>query len=293
MCPVHTLRQRKVGKRKATPLAVSLRFPAGSLRCSVVGRCCGTRCVHFVHCAQTAAASQSTKHGHALLPMPAPRPALLGTARGEFNSNTGHRCARPRQQPTPRPSAAMARVGFPPPGGCACGAALAGWRVQRSMHALRGLARGGCLSEESAANKASSTAHPASAATQVGPEAKRRGRRRGGALCSHNFTARSERTPLRDLLPPFLVRTRKGGALPGAHPGQPMHAEPAAAKAAGTEPTPAAPHPHHLPKGAREQDRSTARWGATQTPGRPSPPPSHQRGEGARQGRGRKAGEVA
>ena len=37
-------RQRKVGKRKATPLAVSLRFAAGSLRCSVVGRRCGTRC---------------------------------------------------------------------------------------------------------------------------------------------------------------------------------------------------------------------------------------------------------
>ena len=105
--------------------------------------------------------------------------------------------------------------------------------------------------------------------------------------------AQGSQTWGRFLLPPFLVRTRKGGALPGAHPGQPMHAEPAAAKAAGTEPTPAAHHPHPLPKGAREQDRSTARWGATQTPGRPSPPPSHQRGEGARQGRGRKAGEVA
>ena len=37
------LRQRKVGKRKAAPLAVSLRFAAGSLRCSGAGRRCGTR----------------------------------------------------------------------------------------------------------------------------------------------------------------------------------------------------------------------------------------------------------
>ena len=37
------LRQRKVGKRKATPLAVSLRFAAGNLRCSGAGRRCGTR----------------------------------------------------------------------------------------------------------------------------------------------------------------------------------------------------------------------------------------------------------
>ncbi|WOP17027.1 C40 family peptidase [Ottowia sp. SB7-C50] len=37
------LRQRKVGKRKAAPLAVSLRCAAGSLRCSGAGRRCGTR----------------------------------------------------------------------------------------------------------------------------------------------------------------------------------------------------------------------------------------------------------
>ena len=36
-------RQKKVTKEKATPLAVSLRFAAGSLRCSVAGRRCGTR----------------------------------------------------------------------------------------------------------------------------------------------------------------------------------------------------------------------------------------------------------
>ena len=38
------LRQRKVPKRKATPLAVSLRFAAGNLRCSRERRCRRTRC---------------------------------------------------------------------------------------------------------------------------------------------------------------------------------------------------------------------------------------------------------
>ena len=79
-------RQKKVTKEKATPLAVSLRFAAGNLRCSGVGRRCGTRFVHCVHFARATAPSQSTKHGLAAQPMPAPRPALLGTARGEVKS---------------------------------------------------------------------------------------------------------------------------------------------------------------------------------------------------------------
>ena len=78
-------RQKKVTKEKATPLALSLRFAAGSLRCSVAGRRCGTRFA-LARSAQTTAASQSTKHGLAAQPMPAPRPALLGTARGEVKS---------------------------------------------------------------------------------------------------------------------------------------------------------------------------------------------------------------
>ena len=38
------LRQKKEGKEKATPLGVSLRFAAGSLRCSRVRRCRRTHC---------------------------------------------------------------------------------------------------------------------------------------------------------------------------------------------------------------------------------------------------------
>ena len=156
--------------------------------------------------------------------------------------------------------------------------------MQRSMHAYRGLARGGCLSEESAANKASSTAHPASAATQVGPEAKRRGRRRGGALCSHNFTARSERTPLRDLLPPFLVRTRKGGALPGAHPGQPMQAEPAAHQSTANTSNAQPLTPALSPKG-RGSKASAHQTAATQSNAQPLTPALSPKGRGSKAGR--------
>jgi len=169
-------RQKKVSKEKATPLAVSLRFAAGNLRCSVAGRCCGTRCA-LARFAQTTAASQSTKHGHAALPMPAPSPALLGTARGVGKPNTGHRCARPHS----RPSAAMARMVFNPLWlrlrRSVCGVARAPQDAR-----VRALTRGGCLSAESAANAASSTAHPANAVTQVCPGAKRRGRRLGVAF---------------------------------------------------------------------------------------------------------------
>ncbi len=39
----------------------------------------------------------------------------------------------------------------------------------------------------------------------------------------------------RFLLPPFLVRTRKGGALPGAHPGQQVFAEPSTHRTTATQ----------------------------------------------------------
>ena len=66
--------------------------------------------------------------------------------------------------------------------------------------------------------------------------------------------AQGSQTWGRFLLPPFLVRTRKGGAPPGAHPGQRAHEAP-----------------------ATKQTTSTIR-----TPESPSPPPSPQRGEGAK-----------
>ena len=65
MSPVHTLRQKKVTKEKATPLRASLRFAAGNLRCSLQAGSAQTRF------AQTRAALHP------------PEAALLGTRRGE------------------------------------------------------------------------------------------------------------------------------------------------------------------------------------------------------------------
>ena len=77
------LRQKKVGKEKATPLGVSLRFAAGNLRCSVVGRRCGT---HFAAAQRRSNNRSKLEHeaeGMLRCPQPAPRPALLGTSRGD------------------------------------------------------------------------------------------------------------------------------------------------------------------------------------------------------------------
>jgi hypothetical protein len=74
-------RQRKVSKRKATPLCVSLRFASGNLRCSLQAGSAQTRC------AQTRAA---------LFP---PEAALLGTHRGDPNTNTNTKAERAMARP--------------------------------------------------------------------------------------------------------------------------------------------------------------------------------------------------
>ena len=80
-------RQKKVGKEKATPLAVSLRFAAGSLRCSCAGRRCGTRCALAALRSNSRSESEHEAWSRLAQPMPAPRPALLGTARGEWGEH--------------------------------------------------------------------------------------------------------------------------------------------------------------------------------------------------------------
>ena len=67
--------------------------------------------------------------------------------------------------------------------------------------------------------------------------------------------AQGSQTWGRFLLPPFLVRTRKGGAPPGAHPGQRGLAESAMKQTTSTIPTPESPSPQpssHRGKGERK-----------------------------------------
>ena len=112
-------RQRKVGKRKATPLAVSLRFAADSLRCSGMGRRCGTRFAATPLRSDSRSESEHEAWSRLAQPMPAPRPALLGTARGDGGQHgpslrsapepsTGYAASsgtprRPRSRPSQRP----------------------------------------------------------------------------------------------------------------------------------------------------------------------------------------------
>ena len=89
------LAKKKVTKEKGDPTGrvpcASLR---GNLRCSGMGRRCGTRFVRCAHAARTAAASQRTKRGMLRCrARPTPCASRHGQRGGEVHS--GHRCARP------------------------------------------------------------------------------------------------------------------------------------------------------------------------------------------------------
>ena len=92
------LRQKKVGKEKATPLAVSLRFAAGNLRCSRERRC---RRTHFALAALRSDNCGKSEH-EAWASFGAParltRCASRHVQRGS-KPDTGDRCARPEMEP--------------------------------------------------------------------------------------------------------------------------------------------------------------------------------------------------
>ena len=88
------LRQRKVPKRKATPLGVSLRFAAGNLRCSRVRRCRRTRCALAALRSNNCGKSDHEAWACCAAPARLTRCASRHVQRDE-KSNSGHRCARP------------------------------------------------------------------------------------------------------------------------------------------------------------------------------------------------------
>ena len=83
------------------------------------------------------------------------------------------------------------QCGCSPPAGCACGGAVAGWACASEraclVNWLAVVVRAALRS-----SKASSTAHPAAAPTQVCPFAQRRGRRLGVAFLLGTFLWRSK-----------------------------------------------------------------------------------------------------
>ena len=164
------LRQRKEPK-KGDPTSATPALRCGAnLRHSACGVRRRTRCVHFAHCAQTTAASQSTKRVHAALHAPPRKRRAAGAASRGWKTHSGHRCARPQVWLLAGPSAAMARVGVELPSGRAEKRRAWGGHGQRSMPMHRDLACCGCLSAVNEVNAASSAAPPRARASQVAPK---------------------------------------------------------------------------------------------------------------------------
>ena len=84
-------RQKKVTKEKATPLAATLRFAAGTLRCSRAG-CAAELTARLRRFVQTCRAGTCARvggsRGHKCPPYSCPphTPALLGASRGEWDT---------------------------------------------------------------------------------------------------------------------------------------------------------------------------------------------------------------
>ena len=202
--------QEKEAKESApTSATPALRYGA-NLRRTACGVRRRTRCVHFVHCAQTTAASQSTKRVHAALHAPPRKRRAAGAASRGWETHTGHRCARPQVWLLSGPSAAMARIGVQLPSGRAEKRRAWGGHGQRSMPMRRDLTCCGCLSAVNEVNAASSAAPPQARASQAA-RSEAQGHGQWGRLFFAYF---------------LLATQKKVGAPPGAYPGPQAHAEP-------------------------------------------------------------------
>ena len=179
------LRQRKVPKRKATPLSASpaLRY----------GATCGARVWRGL--AQLAPLRVAQTHAS---PDP-PNPALLGASRGAPGYRTATRAfaalgpisrVQAPRAAQPGPSAAMARgavwmFGCPTPAGCACGGAVVGWHARRS-------ARASCsdspwMSERRAAAQSEFHGAPRNRPDAGVPRSEAQGSQTGGRLFFGDF----------------------------------------------------------------------------------------------------------
>ena len=244
--------RKKVGKESAPTSATPALRCGANLRRST----CGVR--RRTHCAltrsvQTTAASQTTKRVHPAVHAPPRKRRATGAASRGWKKNSGHRCARPWCWLFSGPSAAMARGDVHHPSGRPEKRRGWGGHGQRSMPRLRRLTCCGCLSGVSAANKASSAAPPQAQASQVA-RSEAKGHGQWGRFCVRVTSLREVSEPRCANFAYFLLATQKKvGALPGAYPGQQVHAEPTTHRTAANPSNAAAPHPSPLPKGAREQ----------------------------------------
>ena len=197
------LRQRKVGQRKTTLLSVSLRFATGNLRCSCAGRA-AELATRVRRCAQTTAASQITKAG-VLRRQPAPRPALLGTARREGGTVRAIAAlGLVRGASSAGPSAAMARVGLFTPLWLRLGRGACGMSVGVAAPTHRCLTCRGCLNGAPQA-RSEFCGTPRKRPDPGLPRSAAKGSQTWGRLFFAYF---------------LLAKQKKVSAPPGAYPGQ-------------------------------------------------------------------------
>ena len=223
-------RQKKVTKEKATPLTVSpaLRFGATCDARTWGGAAELASFTAFTSLKQPQRVR--SRSAACCAAAPAPRPALLDTARGEVKSPRAiaalglddrvweRACPRwglcssdaliagkpasTRREQNPGPSAAMARVVVSLPSGCAEERSGRGERVHRRMHPHRDLTRWRCLNGALQARSEFDSA-PRPRAPQVA-RSEAKGRSQWGRLS----------------LVTFFGETKKVTAPPGAHPGK-------------------------------------------------------------------------
>jgi len=238
-------RQRKVGKRKATPLSAS-----PSLR---YGATCGARGWRGL---------ASTRFAQTIASPDPPAAALLGAHRGDQGQQG---CCAALSLFCVFPGAKRSDGPTESPSGCACDAAMAGWQLCRvRQQLLRELTRCSCPSEVNAVNAASSAAHPASVAAQVA-RSEAEGRSQQGRLFFAYF---------------LLAKQKKVGAPPGAHPGSclsplskaQIHKE-KVPQAPARQPPPAMVPIANTTETPPPQNSSTSDCAVAPTPATATPPP--------------------
>jgi hypothetical protein len=200
------LRQRKVGQRKTTLLSVSPSLRYGAT-CDARSRGVPQNSLRAARYAQTTAASQFTKAG-VLRRQPAPRPALLGTARREGGTVRAIAAlGLVRGASSAGPSAAMARVGLFTPLWLRLGRGACGVSVGVAAPTHRCLTCRGCLNGA-----------PQARSEFCGTPRKR----------PDPGLPRSSSVGVADLgacsLPPFLHEQERRSPA-GASPGQPLQKE--------------------------------------------------------------------
>ena len=219
--------KRKVGKRKVPHWPCPLRFASGQP--AMLGRVAALRNSLRACSAPFGQPQRVRARSRACCAArPAPRPALLVTARGELRKTTQAIAALGpvlALLPLPQAGEGWGEGVSHHPSGCAEEHSGRGERMQRSMHPPCDLTRWRCLNAAAQPCSEFDSARPPRA-PQVAPKRMRRGRSLWGCFCVRITSLREVSEPRSVNFAYFLLaKQKKVGAPPGAHPGQ-QHIQP-------------------------------------------------------------------